>query len=232
MLNNYSQLIQKHCKTIMYEMRDQILVGKSELDLYQDCLRLIKQHGIDEFWYHGIPAMIAIDHDTKRSASGKSYLPSNTRYLHSNSFLTIDLSLAINNCWGIYADSFVLHNGELTLNNIQHVEVKILKQASLAMHEYLMQIAHPDMTFHELYELLHQYSRSLNVLHLDFRGNYGHSIVPALDQRVFIEKNIAVQLGNSEFSFEPHLMLEKGLIGYKQADVYCFREGKAVPVYV
>jgi hypothetical protein len=216
----------------MYEMRELIHVGKSEADLYQDCLRLIERHGIDEFWYHGVPVMIAIDHDTKRSASGKQYVPSDLRYLHSNSFLTIDLSLAINNHWGIYAESFVLHNGELSLKNIQHTEVQQLKQASVAMHQYLTKIAHPEMTFHELYESLDQYIRTLNVTHLDFRGNYGHAMVASLEQRIFIEKNVNVPLGDREFSFEPHLMLENGLIGYKQADVYCFRDSVAVPVYV
>lgn len=221
-LTTYAK-IQFLAKKMMQEIQSCITVAKSETTLVNDCLRIIKSYDIKEYWYYNRPAMVAIGRNTISSQSGKNYYPSPLT-LQYNDFVTIDLSLGVDNCWSIFAKSFAIEEGKVKTENFSNAELFFLKKCTDTLHQYLVEIVHPNITFHELYMLMQEKLKQLNVEHLDFKHNFGHSIETHLDERIYIAENVYEKLGNKFlFSFEPHLRLKKGIYGFKHADIYFFQ---------
>ena len=224
-LETYIQ-VQKVCRDVLSEIGSLIKAGQSELEIVNYCRELIAAYGVHEYWYHNIPVMVALGQHTMRSATGKGYVASD-QLLADDDYFTIDLSLAINNHWGIYAKTFSVESGMVRLADSSNDEFVQLKNISETLHHYLLEIAHPDMTFHELYHAINARVISSKVLHLDFRGNFGHSIEQSLDARVYIENNSMQKISQSGlFGFEPHLRFIDGRIGFKDADIYFFKSNK------
>jgi len=224
MIEDYKQ-IQNIANEVLVEIKDFIKPGMTENALVEKTIALIKAKGVTEFWYHNIPAIVAVGNQTVNSISGKDYQPANLP-LQYNDFVTIDLSLARNNHWAIRGRSFAIEKGEAKTNNFNIKELQTLQHSADLLHHFLAEIAVPAMTFHELYHKLKEKVIVLGVEHLDFKKNFGHSIESALDDRVYITEGERRKLGDSElFSFEPHLKLHYGTYGYKDADIYYFANG-------
>lgn len=91
------------------------------------------------------------------------------------------------------------------------------------LHDRMMDIVNPNMTFEELYYLMNVYIVDKGYINLDFMGNLGHSIVRSKDDRIYIEKGNNTKLGNvSYFTFEPHISVRGSKYGYKREDIYFF----------
>ncbi len=221
------QKVQGHCESILDEIKKIIQPGKSELDLVNECFAIISSHGITDFWYHGVPAIIAIGEHTSLSLSGKDYVPSSDNTLQEHDFLTIDLSLAIDHYWGIRARSFYIENGVMVNRPFCPMQ-SYIEDSIRSLHQYLKEIAEPDMTFHDLYHFINEKVMSLNLLHLDFKHNFGHSIEKKLEDRVYIADGIYDKITPTTlFSFEPHLKEKNSFYGVKDADIYYFDKGRA-----
>src|SRR3990167_298647 len=159
---NKYQRIQQIANEILMAISSKIVVGKTEPELVNDCLQLIDQYGIDEFWYHNTPVIIAIGKDTLLSFSGKDYSPKeNIIQLHD--LVTIDLSIALDNHWGVRAQSFFIENNAIQISNPKNLEFKNLKEITQDLHDFLIDIARPNMTYHDLYEAINKKVKSMEV---------------------------------------------------------------------
>jgi methionine aminopeptidase len=224
-INTYKN-IQQICKQVMSDSASAICVGKSESEILHASKSIINAHGIKDFWYHNIPVMVAIGEQTLISMSGKNLTAGNA-IIQTNDFITIDLSLGIENHWGIYAKSFAIEDGILKGDNFNNDELRELKFIVDSVHKDMMRIAVPEMSFHDLYHEMTNYVNSYNVVQLDFRNNFGHSIEKHLDDRIYIEHSQMMKLGEKNiFSFEPHIRFKNGKYGFKYADIYYFEASK------
>jgi methionine aminopeptidase len=227
MINDYKQ-IQNIANDVLIEIKNFIKPDITERALVEKTIALIKAKGVTEFWYHNIPAIVAVSDQTVNSVSGKDYQPTNLP-LQETDFVTIDLSVARNNHWAIRGRSFALENGEVKTDNFKIEELQTLQCSSDFIHHFLTEVATPTMTFHELYHELKAKVFALGVEHLDFKNNFGHSIEKALDDRIYIADGVTQKLGDRElFSFEPHLKFPNGKYGFKDADIYYFAQGRPV----
>lgn len=228
MIDTYKQ-IQHLCRQIISDLCPQISVGQSEHDIKLMCEALIRQHNINEFWYHNIPVMVSIGSHTLSSLSGKHYVANHQSILQAHDFLTVDLSLAINNHWGIYAKSLAMEAGCITSHHFSNPELQALKMISDELHQHVLDVVTPEMSFHELYHEMDKKIKFHHVQHLDFRHNFGHSIEKILDDRFFIENQQHLKLDNKLFSFEPHIKFINGTYGFKRAEIYCVdKEGARI----
>lgn len=84
----------------------------------------------------------------------------------------------------------------------------------------------PRMTFEELYYYMNGIIEEKGYINLDFMGNLGHSIVRQKNDRVYIEKENKIALGDvSYFTFEPHISVQGSKYGYKRENIYYFDNG-------
>lgn len=201
-------------------------VGLSETEIINTCKAIIAKHGIQEFWYYNVPVMVAIGDQTLESMSGKHIRPGD-RTIQVNDFLTVDLSLGIDSHWGIYAKSFAVEGSIVKADHFDTDELRELKCIVDSLHQDMRRIVVPEMTFHDFYHEILNYVNSYNVVQLDFKSNFGHSIEKQLDDRIYIENAQMMTLAEKNiFSFEPHVRFKNGNFGVKNADIYYFEAGK------
>ena len=87
----------------------------------------------------------------------------------------------------------------------------------------LLDFAHPDVTFEELYRFGNEQIRASGFQNLDFLGNLGHSIEKQREDRCYIEEGNSCRLGDvSLFTFEPHIREKNGKWGFKHENIYYF----------
>lgn len=93
------------------------------------------------------------------------------------------------------------------------------------LHQEMMKFVTIDTTLEELYFHINQYILQKGYSNLDFAGNLGHSIVTAKEDRIYIEKGNTKKLSKvAMFTFEPHISIKDSKYGYKQEDIYYFKD--------
>lgn len=217
------ETVQGIAKETMAYAQVQIHAGMKLLDLRRLCEEKMRSLGAEKFWYWDIGAFVFSAEDTMLSVSGRTYRTSD-RVIHENDVVTIDLSPQIGDFWGDYARTIVLEEGHA----VQHEDVRDEKireglQMEQDLHNELKHIAHPEMTFEQLYLHMNAMIRERGFVNLDFLGNLGHSIEVQKEDRVYIEKGNLAKLGSKAyFTFEPHIAQQGGIYGYKMENIYCF----------
>ena len=80
------------------------------------------------------------------------------------------------------------------------------------LHQKLVEIAVPEMTFEELYYKINDLISKKGFVNLDFNGNLGHSIVKDKNDRIYIEKGNLCKLSQVDmFTFEPDVYKRQGI---------------------
>lgn len=213
--------------TINYLIHN-IKAGMFLKEVRELCETYMLKNGADSFWYWDIGAFVFSGDETTISVSGREYETSD-RIINENDIITVDLSPQNNNIWGDYARTIIIQHSKPVdkTEDIENEEWRSGLQTELFLHQKLMEIAEPDMTFEELYYKINNIISDKGFVNLDFMGNLGHSIVKDKNNRIYIEKGNKNKLSDVEFfTFEPHISISNSVFGYKREDIYYFKDGK------
>lgn len=229
--------VQNIAKQTMNEISKHIETGVTEADIAYECERIMREKGIESFWYHDVAALVLVGERTTLSVSGRKYKPAKKKVKETD-LVTIDLSPQIDGFWGDYARSFFVMGGKLG-NYLDYMEdfsssgAEKFHEIAQGMrfegilHQVLMQNARPKMNFRELYLRVNAFIENFGYVNLDFHGNLGHSIVKQKDDRVYIDNSNREKLSSVPlFTFEPHFRKKGGSFGFKQEDIYYFENGR------
>lgn len=217
--------------TIKYAA-DRIQTGMNLSDIKEMCENYLLQNGADSFWYWDIGAFLFAGEETTISISGKEYKVADKK-IQENDIITIDLSPQKNHIWGDYARTLVFEGGVLChkTDTIKNDEWRNGLQMEEYLHNTLIEVVTPDMTFEELYHYMNALIAELGFLNMDFLGNLGHSIEKNKNDRIYIEKGNHKKLSDVKmFTFEPHISIPNSKYGYKREDIYYFDRGKLIPL--
>lgn len=215
---------QQIAKQAMESIRGQIGPGMELARVRQLCEAEMGRLGADSFWYYEIGAFCFSGDQTALSVSGRQYQTAN-RLIQREDIVTIDLSPQVDGCWGDYARTLILQEGKAIrrTEEIQNEEWKSGLLLEQLLHRELLDFARPETTFHQLYVHMNRLIEEKGFRNLDFLGNLGHTIAAKREERVFIEKDAGLRLGEAGlFTFEPHIGRPGSAYGYKQEDIYYF----------
>ena len=216
--------VQKIAKETIEYIKTEIKPGMQLTEVRRLCEEKMILLGADSFWYWDIGAFVFAGDETTVSVSGKEYTTSE-RTIESDDIVTIDLSPQIGDIWGDYARTVIVEQGCVVKsdNEITRDDWRDGLVMERKLHERMMEIIRPYMTFEELYYQMNEYIKDEGYINLDFMGNLGHSIVRSKDDRIYIEKGNKTKLGDvSYFTFEPHISVHGSKYGYKREDIYYF----------
>lgn len=204
--------------------------GMSLPDIKKLCEDYLLENGADSFWYWDVGAFIFAGDETALSVSGKDYQAAD-RIIQKDDIITIDLSPQRNNIWGDYARTLVFEDGVLCdeIEKIKKDEWRNGLQMEEYLHQALINVGAPDMTFEELYYYMNELIVKEGFINLDFLGNLGHSIVKDKKDRIYTEKGNRKRLSDVRmFTFEPHISIPNSQYGYKKEDIYYFENGRLI----
>lgn len=227
--------VQSIAKATIGELKKLIKVGMSEREIVFTTEEIMRNKGIESFWYHGIGAFVHVGKRTTISESGRDYVPSET-VVGRNDIVTIDLSPEVNIYWGDYARTLIIIDGnvideemvedaynEFTLEFSHRIDTE------KKLHNAFIDVVKPDMTFDEVYLHMNEVIQHLGYINLDFSGNLGHTIEFDKDHRKYFELGNKTKLNEvSYFTFEPHIKHRDEEYGYKREDIYYFKNGEIV----
>ena len=225
----YSSMQDLNRSAIKYAA-DTIEIGMSLSDIKELLENYLLENGADSFWYWDVGAFIFAGDETALSVSGKDYKVAD-RVIQSNDIITIDLSPQRNSIWGDYARTLVFEDGVLCdeTPKIKKEEWRKGLQMEEYLHQTLLDMGTPDMTFEELYDYMNELIVNKEFVNLDFLGNLGHSIEKNKNDRIYTEKGNRKRLSDvTMFTFEPHISIPNSRYGYKKEDIYYFANGKLV----
>ncbi len=209
---------------------DTIKTGMSLPYIKKLCEDYLLENGADSFWYWDVGAFIFSGDETALSVSGKEYQVAD-RIIQKNDIITIDLSPQRNSIWGDYARTLVFEDGVLCdeIEKIKKDEWRNGLQMEEYLHQALIDVGAPDMTFEELYYYMNELIVKEGFINLDFLGNLGHSIVKNKKDRIYTEKGNRKRLSDVRmFTFEPHISIPDSQYGYKKEDIYYFENGRLI----
>lgn len=213
------QHIQHITKDVLIEIIPKIQTQSTEKTIISDCVKLLKDKGITETWYHNTPAFVLLGSRSCLSISGREYFPYNEP-IGDNNLITIDLSPLMGDIWGDCARSFVFKGDKVITSNYP-IEFSSGMMMEESLHDELLRYVTPDTTYEELYYYMNEMITREGFENLDFLGNLGHSINRNPRERLFIEKGNKSRLGDTElFTFEPHIREKNGRWGFKHEDIY------------
>ncbi|MEG0367194.1 MAG: M24 family metallopeptidase [Coprobacillus sp.] len=228
-MDNYLVMQNLNRKTMKY-ISANIKSGMSLENIRNLCEQYMLDNGADSFWYYDVGAFVFSGDETTVSISGKHYNTPN-QLIQKNDIITIDLSPQKENIWGDYSRTIIIEDDNV-ISDVESIKNKEWKSGVCMeefLHNKLIEIASPHMTFEELYFIMNGIIKDKGFINLDFLGNLGHSIVKDKDNRVFIEDGNKMKLCEVEmFTFEPHISIEKSKFGYKMEDIYYFENDKLV----
>ena len=216
--------VQNIAKETIEYIKTEIRPGMPLKEVRRLCEEKMILLGANSFWYWNIGAFVFSGDETSVSVSGKEYSTSE-KIIESEDIITIDLSPQIGDTWGDYARTIIVENGCVVKsgNEITRDDWRDGLIMERRLHERMMEIISPYMTFEELYYQMNEYIKNEGYINLDFMGNLGHSIVRSKDDRIYIEKGNRTKLGDvSYFTFEPHISVHGSKYGYKREDIYYF----------
>ena len=222
------ETVQNAAKVVHTNLSGFIDSQSTEKTIVDAAVELLRQQGITDTWYHGVPAFVLLGSRSCESISGRDYEPSDEQVGDKN-LVTVDLSPKMGNIWGDCARSYFVENGKCT-SNPECTEFQKGVSIELELHDIMADFVTPSTLFSELYEFGNQEIKKRGFENLDFLGNLGHSIETDPSKRRFIDKNCPEALGNANFfTFEPHIRRQGGDWGFKHENIYYFNgEGHAV----
>lgn len=222
--------VQSIAKDTIAELKHVIKAGITEREIVMKAEEIMRNKGIESFWYHGIGAFVQVGKRTAISESGSHYVPSET-VVGRNDIVTVDLSPELHTFWGDYARTIIVVDG-------QAMDDRLIGNASEfsqgfrtgeELHKAFIEFVKPNMTFEEVYLYINEVIQHLGYINLDFSGNLGHSIEFDKDRRTYFELGNKTKLNEvSYFTFEPHIKRMDGEHGYKREDIYYFQNEEIV----
>ena len=213
--------VQAAARAVLTKLGPTIRSSDSEQTIVERAVSMLRDRGLTETWYYDCPALVLSAERTSVSASGRDYKPGNMP-LGDFNLVTVDLSPCRGRTWGDCARSFCIEDGRYTAAPNDHEFSQRLK-AEQHLHEFVRGYASRERTFGELYLAANERLDSLGFENLDFLGNLGHSIERNLGDRIFVEENNDVRLGEVRvFTFEPHIRKFNGRWGFKHENIYFF----------
>ncbi|MBI9044237.1 MAG: aminopeptidase P family protein [Anaerolineaceae bacterium] len=220
-------IAQNIARETISELHDFVEVGMSELDIENKALELMIKKGSQSFWYHGVGAFVLLGKRSIESISGRDYCASEENRVSENDIVTIDLSPTVDGFWGDYARTIFIEKGIVAKedNPTTRLFCEGL-EAELYLHNKLMEIANPDMTYEEIFVKINPEITKLGFENLDKRGNLGHSVEKDVDERVYIElgSKLTLKEVGKPFTFEPHIRNNGGSFGFKRENIFYFDE--------
>ena len=220
--------VQKIAKDTIEYIIDEIKTGMALEEIRFLCEEKMRELGADSFWYYDIGAFVFAGDETTVSVSGREYITSD-RHIAMDDIVTIDLSPQVGDTWGDYARTIIIQNGKAVRSDseIANPEWRRGVEMEKRLHNRIIEIVRPEMTFEELYYQMNEFIRTEGYINLDFMGNLGHSIVRKKEDRIYIEKGNRTKLADvSLFTFEPHISVSGSKYGYKRENIYYFdKEG-------
>jgi Xaa-Pro aminopeptidase len=226
LIENYRKA-QDIARETMLALHETIKVSMSEAQIYQHAIDLMTQKGSTSWWYHDVGALVLLGQRSVESLSGTHYQPSDQNLVSELDVITIDLAPTLDGYWGDYARTIFVEDGAVVMDEQpKHQEFQLGLSAELAMHQKMMEIVEPDMTFEALYRRLNAEISAQGFENLDFHGNLGHSIAFDQADRIYIEEGNLVTFAECgrPFTFEPHIKWVGGQYGFKREDIYYFDE--------
>jgi len=220
--------VQNAAKAVHTGLSSFIDSQSTEKTIVETAIELLRQQGITDTWYHGVPAFVLLGNRSCESISGRDYEPSN-EHVGEKNLVTVDLSPMLGNVWGDCARSFFVENGKCT-NEPNCLEFQEGASIEFELHEVMTNFVTPSTLFSELYEFGNREIKKRGFENLDFLRNLGHSIETDASKRRFIDKDCFETLGSANFfTFEPHICRQGGRWGFKHENIYYFNdEGRAV----
>ena len=228
-IDSYSSM-QNLNRAAIKHVSDTMKTGMSLPYIKKLCEDYLLENGADSFWYWDVGAFIFVGDETALSVSGKDYQAAD-RIIQKDDIITIDLSPQRNNIWGDYARTLVFEDGVLCdeIEKIKRDEWRNGLQMEEYLHQALVDVGAPDMTFEELYYYMNELIVKEGFINLDFLGNLGHSIVKNKKDRIYTEKGNRKRLSDVRmFTFEPHISIPNSQYGYKKEDIYYFENGRLI----
>ena len=218
--------VQRIAKNAIEYIKGEIHSGMKLTEVRSLCEEKMYELGADSFWYYDIGAFVFARDETTVSVSGREYITSD-RHIAMDDIVTIDLSPQVGDTWGDYARTIIIQNGKAVRSDAEIVnpEWRSGIEMEKRLHNMMMEIVRPEMTFEGLYYQMNEFIRSEGYINLDFMGNLGHSIVRKKEDRLYIEKGNHTKLCDvNYFTFEPHISVDGSVFGYKRENIYYFEK--------
>ena len=221
-LINY-QKVQNAARHTLDAVLQFVIPGASEANLVKKCDKLQRTAGVDDYWYKNLPALVLAGERTTLDISSTPYVPSEIQ-IQELDLVTIDLNPTINGYCGDLARTYYIERG-VARHTPQHEKEFISgAHAQNQLHTLLKQVAHPNMSFHELYQIMYKEINSLGFEMLDYLG---HNVQKDIQHLDFISANVACLLGDvGFFTLEPRICLKNGQYGFKHENIYYFKNNR------
>lgn len=215
------QTVQDAARYTLDSITEFIRPGVSEIDLVRKCDELQRDADVDGYWYKSLPALVLAGDHTSLAISRTAYVPSDTP-IQENDLVTIDLNPSINGYCGDYARTYYVEAGVARRIPLRNEEFLAGAQAQEYLHGKLMQVADMQMTFNDLYQIMHEEIDQLGFEQLDYLG---HGVQKDMEHLDFIAPNITRTLGEvGLFTLEPQIRLIGGRYGFKHENIYYFKD--------
>ncbi len=217
----FYQKVQDAARYTLDNITDFIRPGITEIDVIEKCDDLQRKSGINCYWYKSLPALVLAGEHTLLAISSTEYEPSN-RPIQENDLVTIDLNPSIAGYCGDYARTYYVENGVARRSPLSNLEFIAGAYAQDSLHAMLLKVAHKDMTFNELYQLIHKEIERLGFEQLDYLG---HVVQKEMNNLDFIAPDITLTLIEAGlFTLEPQIRLVGGNYGFKHENIYYFKD--------
>jgi Xaa-Pro aminopeptidase len=217
------QKVQNAARFTLDNITDFIRPGLTEIELVEKCHDLQCKAGVDGYWYKSLPALILAGNHTTLAISSVQYEPNNIP-IQENDLVTIDLHPSIAGYCGDYARSFYVENGVARRSPLFNQEFIAGAHAQSHLHALLLEVAHVDMTFSDLHQIM---SKEIEQLSFEALNYLGHAIQKDMHHLEFIAPDVTRTLGDARlFTLEPQIRLLGGHYGFKNENIYYFKNNK------
>ncbi len=195
--------------------------GITEADLIRKCDEIQRKAGVDGYWYKSLPALVLTGSHTTLAISSTPYSPANTQ-IRDNDLITIDLNPSMAGYCGDYARTYYVEDGVARRSPQLNEEFIAGAYAQDHLHNKLLLVAHIDMTFNDLYQIMYE---EINILGFEPLDYLGHGVQKDMQHLDFIAPNITRTLGEAGlFTLEPQIRLIGGRYGFKHENIYYFKD--------
>ena len=221
-LKNY-QKVQDAARFTLNAITEFIKPGISEMDIIIKCDELQHKAGVDGYWYKSLPALVLTGSHTTLAISSTQYEPNNMP-IQENDLVTIDLNPSMAGYCGDYARTYYVENGVARRSPQFDEEFIAGAQAQTHLHAKLLQVAHEDMTFNDLYQIISKEIKQLGFDQLDYLG---HGVQKDMHHLDFISPDVKCTLREAGlFTLEPQICITGGRYGFKHENIYYFKDNK------
>ena len=208
-------------------MMDEIKPGMTEREVRKRFEINLIDLGSFSFWRYGIGATVHVGIDrTRDSRTTRAYRETEI-VVQDNDIIVFDIAPSVEFYWGDFSRTIFLEDGKVVKNYdcLKTPEYRYGLATELALHDYLVQVAKPTMTFEQLYMIMNAKIEELGYINLDFGHNVGHSVELDSTKRRVLKMGEKQRLNQCDcFTFEPHIGTPDGRIGFKRENIYYFDE--------